>query len=173
MQDWLSEIAQYVLQDGMRRAVAGSDARRDYRAALCRWEDDLFASFPAGHRLIEYDQATAMIQSIFSAFRRPAPQLCLVPGFEDPRVGGYADIEQNRIAIETGFLYRFLVLHECAHLLAPQDRFHGPAFVYVLQLLYRCFIGIPEEAVRAFLRRHGLPHYTAVPEPRALLPLAV
>ena len=62
-----------------------------------------------------------------------------------------------------GYLYRFLVLHESAHLIVPEDRRHGPAFTYILQLLYRSFIGIPEEAVRSFLTRHGLPAYTGTP----------
>ena len=44
-----------------------------------------------------------------------------------------------------------------------EDRRHGPAFTYVLQLLYRSFIGIPEEAIRRFLNKHTLPNYTASP----------
>ncbi|MGH7089353.1 MAG: hypothetical protein ACREFQ_10690, partial [Stellaceae bacterium] len=51
-------------------------------------------------------------------------------------------------------------LHESAHLIVPQDRRHGPGFTFVLQLLYRSFVGVPEEAVRQFLRRHRLPCFT-------------
>ena len=95
----------------------------------------------------------------------PAPRLDLVPGFEDPRVGGFADVKGHRIVIENGCLYRFLVLHEAAHILVPQDRDHGPVFIYVLQVLYRTFLGVPEEAVRDLLAQHGLPSYTTLPEP--------
>jgi hypothetical protein len=74
-------------------------------------------------------------------------------------------VANHRIAIEKGYLYRFLVLHESAHLIVPEDRRHGPAFTFILQLLYRSFVGIPEEAVRGFLTRHGLPTYTAASAP--------
>jgi hypothetical protein len=129
----------------------------DLRAALCRWEDDLFSEFPAGHELIERGEAESMIAAIFSAVRRPVPALRLVPGFDDPRIGGFADVAKHLIAIETGFLYRFLVLHECAHLLVPEDRLHGNIFLHVLTHLYRHFIGIPEMPARRLLRMHGLP----------------
>ena len=71
------------------------------------------------------------------------------------------DVANHRIAIERGHLYRFLVLHEAAHLIVPEDRRHGPGFTFILQLLYRSFVGIPEEAVRHYLSRHGLPLFTA------------
>jgi hypothetical protein len=129
----------------------------DLRAALCRWEDDLFSEFPAGHELIARGEAEAMIAAIFRAVARPVPALRLVPGFDDPRIGGFADVANHLIAIETGFLYRFLVLHECAHLLVPEDRLHGDTFLHVLTHLYRHFIGIPEMPVRRLLRAHGLP----------------
>jgi hypothetical protein len=153
-----------ILSAGVAEAVRCGNPELDYRSALCRWEDDLFAEFPEGHSLMEYDAAVRMIGAIFSAVGKPAPTLKMVPGFDDPRVGGYADVARNTIAIETGFLYRFLVLHECAHILVPHDRHHGPAFTYVLQLLYRAYIGIPEEAVQRHLRAHGLPSYTGLPE---------
>lgn len=152
---------------GLNQAIADllirGERQTDFRAAVCRFEDELFAAFPAGHRLLEYSDAVAMIGDIFAACGRAPPQLTLVSGFDDPRVGGYADVANHRIAIERGYLYRFLVLHEAAHLLAPEDRRHGPAFTYILQLLYRSFIGVPEEAIRRFLRRHGLPCLTDAP----------
>jgi hypothetical protein len=160
-----------ILHHGVAKAQRCADAAIDYRSALCRWEDDLFAEFPAGHGLLGYEEAVGIVGQIFRAFGRPAPGLRLVPGFDDPRVGGYADIKRNCIAIETGFLYRFLVLHECAHILVPHDRNHGPAFIYVLQLLYRAYIGISEPAIQRHLRRHGLPAYTALPGMETL-PLA-
>ena len=157
---------------GLNRAIADvatrGDRRTDFRAAICRFEDELFAEFPAGHRLIEYSMAVAMIGEIFTACGRAPPQLTLVAGFDDPRVGGYADVANHRIAIERGYLYRFLILHEAAHLIAPLDRRHGPAFTYILQLLYRSFIGVPEEAIRRFLSRHGLPSLTEVPAATAV-----
>jgi hypothetical protein len=156
-----------VAQRGLKHAIAVASRRGDpsidFRAAICRFEDDLFAAFPAGHRLIDYDAAAKMLRDIFAACDRAPPKLALVAGFDDPRVGGFADVANHRIAIETGYLYRFLVLHESAHLIVPEDRRHGPAFTYILQLLYRSFIGIPEEAVRSFLARHGLPAYTGTP----------
>jgi hypothetical protein len=148
------------LRETLVAATRGCAREGDFRAAICRFEDDLFAAFPGGHRLLGYDEAVAMIGDIFTTLRRAPPSLALVAGFDDPRIGGFADIRNHRIAIERGFLYRFLVLHEAAHLIVPEDRRHGPAFSYILQLLYRSFIGVPEEAVRRFLGRHGLPVYT-------------
>jgi hypothetical protein len=152
---------------GLQEAIAAATGRcaldTDFRAAICRFEDDLFAAFPDGHRILQFDEAAAMVSAVFGACRRAPPKLTLVAGFDDPRVGGFADVKNHRIAIEKGYLYRFLVLHESAHLLVPEDRRHGPAFTYILQLLYRSFIGIPEEAVARFLRRHGLPAYTSAP----------
>jgi hypothetical protein len=161
-----------VVRSGLNAAVAVAnrhgDRETDFRAAVCRFEDDLFASFPDGHRLIEYDVAVKMLREIFAACGRAPPRLTLVGGFDDPKVGGFADVAKHRIAIERGYLYRFLVLHESAHLIVPEDRRHGPSFTYILQLLYRSFIGIPEEAVGGFLRRHGLPAYTGVLAPAGL-----
>jgi hypothetical protein len=108
----------------------GHDSTIDYRAALCRWEDDLFAEFTAGHQILEYDAALTLIRDVFRLCRRPTPGLRLVPGFDDPSIGGFADIARNCIVIEEGFLYRYLILHECAHILVPHDRRHGPAFIY-------------------------------------------
>jgi hypothetical protein len=158
-----ARVAKRGLGQAIAAAIRGSDLATDFRAAICRFEDDLFAAFPAGHRLMDYDGAAAMLRQVFAACGAAPPELALVPGFDDPRVGGFADVANHRIAIETGYLYRFLVLHESAHLLVPQDRRHGPGFTYVLQLLYRSFVGIPEEAVRRFLTRHGLPAYTGAP----------
>jgi hypothetical protein len=140
--------------------------QRDYRAALCRWEDDLFGEFKRGHEILEYQEAFRLLDEAFRAFGRKVPKLRMVPGFADPKVGGFADVERHCIYIETGFLYRFLILHEAAHILVPGDLNHGAAFIYVLQFLYRDFIGIPEHAIRSFLQRHELPCATgsAIPE---------
>lgn len=156
-----ARVADRGLDLALAAALRQADCRTDFRAAICRFEDDLFAAFPDGHRLLGYSEAAAMLRDIFAMLGRVPPLLTLVPGFDDPRVGGFADIRNHRIAIERGYLYRFLVLHESAHLIVPADRRHGPAFTYILQLLYRSFIGIPEEAIRRFLGRHGLPGYTA------------
>ncbi|HLJ63084.1 MAG TPA: hypothetical protein VKT70_03190 [Stellaceae bacterium] len=130
---------------------------RDFRTRICRFEEDLFASFPAGHQLLPEVEAQRLIGEVFACHRAWPPILELVPGFDDPRIAGFADVARHRIAIEHGYLYRFLVLHESAHLLAPKDRRHGPDFTFVLQRLYRRFVGIPEEVVRTFLLRHELP----------------
>lgn len=163
MSTLFARLAKRGLNQAVAAAVRHGDNRTDFRAAICRFEDDLFAAFPAGHGFMEYSAAQAMIAEIFAACGRRAPALALVPGFDDPRVGGFADVANHRIAIERGYLYRFLVLHEAAHLIVPEDRRHGPAFTYILQLLYRSFIGIPEEAVRRFLSKHELPVYTGAP----------
>jgi hypothetical protein len=157
-----SRVANFGLRDAIVAAARHSDRGGHHRAAICGFEDDLFAAFPAGHRRMTFADAAAMIDEIFALCDRKPPELALVSGFEDPRVGGFADIRNHRIAIEKGCLFRFLVLHESAHLIVPEDRRHGPAFTYVLQLLYRSFIGVPEPAVRRLLRHHGLPAYTAV-----------
>jgi hypothetical protein len=156
-----------VARRGLTQAIAGArrggDLCTDFRAAVCRFEDDLFAAFPAGHRLMDYEAAAGMLREVFALCGRAPPKLALVAGFDDPRVGGFADVANHRIAIEKGYLYRFLVLHESAHLIVPEDRCHGPAFTYVLQLLYRSFIGVPEAVIGRFLKRHGLPANTEMP----------
>jgi len=152
-----AEVARSGLSEALAGAVAAGDMKTDYRAAVCRFEDDLFAAFPRGHALIDRRMAERMVAEIFHAVGRRPPRLTLVAGFADPRVGGFADIANHRIAIERGHLYRFLVLHEAAHLIVPKDRRHGPGFIFVLQLFYRSFIGIPEDAVRNFMEKHGLP----------------
>ena len=138
------------LGEAIASAVAEGDTDTDFRAAICRFEDDLFADYPAGHALIAL--ATPKPWWPRSSQRSAAAAAPRArAGFADPRIGGFADVANHRIAIERGHLYRFLVLHEAAHLVVPEDRRHGPAFTFVAQLLYRSFIGIPEEAVR-----HGL-----------------
>ncbi|MDB5410487.1 MAG: hypothetical protein JWL84_5399 [Rhodospirillales bacterium] len=168
MYAWLRRFAGSVLTEGAVAALAQSGSSQDCRAALCRWEDALFAQYPEGHRIMTTPEATALIEDVFAAFGRAAPQLELVPGFEDPRIGGFADVKRHRIVIENGCLYRFLVLHEAAHILVPEDRHHGPVFIYVLQTLYRAFLDVPETAVRELLTQHGLPSYTVLPEPESL-----
>ena len=134
-----ARVARTRLRDAVALACDGADLASDFRAAICRFEDELFETFPAGHRRMELDDARSMVGEIFTLCGRMPPKLALVAGFEDPRVGGFADIANHRIAIERGFLYRFLVLHESAHLI------------------------VPEEAMRRLLRRHRLPAFTAVP----------
>jgi hypothetical protein len=153
-------LARRGLGEAISSAVRMGDNQSEFRAGVCRFEDELFEDYPAGHTRLNLPAAEALIAEIFGALGRMPPFLDLVPGFTDPRVGGFADIANHRIAIERGYLYRFLILHESAHLLAPGDVRHGPAFTYVLQLLYRSFVGIPEGAVRRLLLKHGLPSYT-------------
>jgi hypothetical protein len=160
------------LREGVASARFIAEGRIDYRPALCRFEDDLFTTFTAGHEIVTYPEAVRMIGAVFGAVGRAAPALELVSGFDDPKIGGFADVAHHTIKIETGYLYRFLILHECAHILIPDDKMHGPGFTYVLQLLYRAFIGVPVHAMQQYLERHRLPSLTALPrlEP---LPIAV
>lgn len=155
-----SRFARKGLTEAVAAAANEGDRDTDFRAAVCRFEDELFAAYPQGHALMEFRAAEAVLAQIFGSLGRRPPRLAMVPGFSDPRVGGYADIRNHRIAIERGHLYRFLVLHESAHLIVPDDRRHGPGFTFVLQLLYRSFLGIPEDAARLLLLKHGLPCYT-------------
>ncbi len=168
MQPFFLRSAKRILDEGVNAAMSRGVLGRDYRAALCRWEDDLFARFPDGHRILTPDAAAQLIETLFDACGRAPPDLRLVRGFDDPRVGGFADVARNCIVIENGCLYRFLVLHESAHMLVPADHHHGPVFTYVLQALYRAFIGIPETAIRELLLRHGLPSFTNVPSEDAV-----
>jgi hypothetical protein len=161
MQAW--RTTKFILGDVVAAALSPPRAEQDYRDALCRWEDALFARFPDGHRILDVSEATALIATVFGAFDRPVPTLEIVAGFDDPRIGGFADIPGNRILIEDGCLYRFLILHESAHLLVPTDQRHGAMFTYVLQILYRMFIGIPEHPIRELLECHGLPSHTDLP----------
>jgi hypothetical protein len=71
-------------------------------------------------------------------------------------VGANPPVARNRILIERGFTYAYLILHEAAHILVPEDRRHGPSFIHFLQALYRAYLGLPLAAVREFLERHGL-----------------
>ncbi|MBV9521796.1 MAG: hypothetical protein JO010_03325 [Alphaproteobacteria bacterium] len=162
MQAQFIRAAKRIIGEGVAAAALRGVHGLDYRSALCRWEDSLFARFPEGHRILALDGAVELVRTIFEACGRNLPDLQIVRGFDDPRVGGFADIRRNRILIEDGCLYRFLVLHESAHLLVPEDRHHGPVFTYVLQSLYRAFIGIPETAIRESLESHGLPSFTDI-----------
>jgi len=153
----------WVLTEGIVAAKACGDVDVEYRSALCAWEDRLFAKFRQGHEIITKPEADVLIAEIFASCGRPAPALELVPGFPDPQIGGYADVAGNRILIEDGFLYRYLVLHEVGHILVPEDRCHGPVFIYVLQTLYRICLDIPEDAIHTSLEAHGLPSYTYLP----------
>ena len=171
MQAFAGDITAENIREGVTNARYLPESAADFRAALCRFEDDLFAEFGAGHQIVSYEAAVKMIGEVFRACGKAAPTLEMVPGFDDPKIGGYADVACHRIKIETGFLYRFLVLHECAHILVPDDRKHGHTFTYVLQLLYRAFCGIPETAMRRCLERHGRPSLTSVFE--AAEPLAL
>jgi hypothetical protein len=155
--------ANRILNEGVRAATFAGQHGVEYRPALCAWENELFAQFPQGHQLLDENEASALIAQVFDACERPAPILELVPGFADPQIGGFADVEGHRIVIEAGCLYRYLVLHEIAHLLVPEDRHHGPAFTYVLQSLYRFYLQIPEDGIRVSLERNGLPAYTQLP----------
>jgi hypothetical protein len=171
MQAFAGDITAGEFRAGVANARFLPESTTDFRAALCRFEDDLFANFPAGHQIVPYEAAVKMIGEVFRACGKAAPTLEMVPGFDDPKIGGFADVARHRIKIEEGFLYRFLILHECAHILVPDDRKHGHAFTYVLQLLYRTFCGISESAMVRFLERHGLPALTGVPAEERL-PLA-
>jgi hypothetical protein len=154
-----ARLARQGWSKALAAAIDAGDNRTDFRAAVCGFEDDLFAAFPVGHAKLEFGAAKRLVAEIFMTLDRRPPRLTLVAGFADPRVGGYADIVNHRIAIESGHLYRFLVLHESAHLIVPGDRRHGPGFTFVLQLLYLSFSAIPEDAARHFLSKHGLPCY--------------
>jgi hypothetical protein len=142
--------------------ASGSDLGVDYRPAVCRWENDLFEQHPQALRILDEDESRALIGDIFAACGLPAPALELVPGFTDPEVGGYADVARNRILIERGFLHAYLVLHEVAHILVPEDRLHGSSFVFVVQTLYRIYLGIPEASLCDLMHRHGLPGLSAL-----------
>jgi hypothetical protein len=155
--------AKHFLDSSVPVLPPGNSLDTDYRDALCRFEDDLFERYRHGHRILHEPEARALISEIFAACERPAPSLELVPGFTDPRIGGYADVAGHRILIETGCLYIYLVLHEIAHILVPEDRWHGPAFAHVLQALYRTYLDIPEDVIRLLFDRHGLPAHTVFP----------
>lgn len=162
-----NRYARQGLYAAVARATSEGDGETDFRDAICRFEDELFGTYPAGHGLIPLSAARELLLRIFVPLRVKPPELAIVAGFSDPKVGGYADVARHRIAIERGHLYRFLVLHEAAHLIVPADRRHGPGFTFVLQLLYRSFIPIPEEAVRQLLVKHGLPSYVGEKAPLA------
>jgi hypothetical protein len=97
------------------------------------------------------------LEEVFGCCGRPVPALQIVPGFDDPEIGGWADAAGHRILIEDGFLHAYLLLHEAAHLLVPEDRRHGAAFIRVARSLYSAFLGIPDGDLAARARAHGLP----------------
>ena len=164
MQAWFWHSAKLVIGKGTATAKSLHRHEHDHREALCRFEDELFARYPEGHRIMDEAGTRALLATVFTACGRRVPKLEMVAGFADPQIGGFADVRRHRILIEKGCLYRFLVLHEAAHLLAPSDHRHGAAFTYVLQTLYRTFIGVPERVMRDLLVRHGLPSYTDLPQ---------
>jgi hypothetical protein len=155
----LASEATPILDSGVRAPAIGGAPGIDYRPAVCRWENHLFKKHPQALRILEEGEAQALIREIFAACggRLPAPTLEMVPGFADPQIGGYADVARNRILIERGFLYAYLVLHEIAHILVPEDRRHGPAFIHILQTLYRIHLDIPDTDLRNLMREHDLP----------------
>jgi hypothetical protein len=130
---------------------------RDWRPSVLRWEDDLCRRHPQALRILSQVEARDVLEAVFGRCGRPAPALLLVPGFEDPEIGGWADAAGHRILIEDGFLHAFLLLHEAAHLLVPEDRQHGAAFIRVARTLYSTFLGIPDDDLAVLARAHGLP----------------
>jgi hypothetical protein len=130
---------------------------RDWRPSVLRWEDDLCRHHPQALRILSLKEARAVLAEVFGACGRPVPALLLVPGFEDPQIGGWADAARHRILIEDGFLHAYLLLHEAAHLLVPEDRQHGATFIRVARTLYSAFLGIPDDDLAVLARAHGLP----------------
>src|SRR5260370_39447559 len=90
----------FILGDVAAAALSPPCAEQDYRDALCRWEDALFARFPDGHRILNADEATALIAAVFGAFDRPVPTLEIVPRFAGPQIGGVADDAGHRLLHE-------------------------------------------------------------------------
>lgn len=154
---FLSRLQELPLAGLPLRAPRAEETPVDHRLPVCRFEDDLFERHPQGHRMLTEDEARALLRAVFRACGLEPPELVMVPGFDDPSVGGCADVARHRILIETGFLYAYLVLHEAAHILVPEDRRHGASFVHVLRILYGTCLGIPEEDMRGLMGRHGLP----------------
>jgi hypothetical protein len=141
--------------------AVGGESGIDYRPAVCRWENDLFERHPQALRLLEEQAARTLIRRIFADVELPAPRLAIVSGFSDPDIGGYADVVRNVIFIEEGFLHVYLILHEIAHVLVPEDRLHGAAFIHVAKALYGAHLDIPEADLVALMRRHRLPELSA------------
>ena len=151
------------LSDGVSAALAHGVTGKDYRAALCRWEDDLFQRFPLGHGIIAQHEAAGLIETIFDACGRSIPKLRLVRGFDDPQVGGFADIARHCIVIEEGCLYRFLVLHEFGPY-AGSDRPPPWAGLHLRSAgSLSCFHRHSRSGDSRVLLRHGLPSYTDLP----------
>jgi hypothetical protein len=130
---------------------------RDWRPSVLRWEDDFCRRHPQALRILSPEEARAVLEAVFGRCSRPTPALLLVPGFEDPEIGGWADATGHRILIEDGFLHAFLLLHEAAHLLVPEDRQHGAIFIRVARTLYSTFLGIPDDDLAVLAQAHGLP----------------
>ena len=73
MQASFIRSATRILSEGVGAALAQGVAGRDYRTALCRWEDDLFRRFPLGHGIIAQHEAAGLIETIFDACGRKIP----------------------------------------------------------------------------------------------------
>jgi len=59
MQAWFWHSAKFVLGEAVAGALSPHHAEQDCRAALCRFEDELFARYPDGHRIIGEAEARA------------------------------------------------------------------------------------------------------------------
>lgn len=116
------------------------------RARVYRWEQAVV--FPGRDALLSLDACRALVEAVY---RRAEPDRVGAPGWTPPRVGdgrGRRHACGSRKAIELPRWARTtpIVLHECAHGLAPDG--HGPRFVAAHVALLEHFLEMDGTALR-------------------------
>lgn len=74
----------------------------------------------------------------------------------DQRGGGYADVRRHEIVLDAQHARRAWLIHECAHVLAPDEPYHGPQFALTLLQLLEGELGIPFAHSLKLAREHGI-----------------
>jgi hypothetical protein len=130
-------------------------AGRDFqRSRVYRWEQEHV--FPHDRVLLSIDTCAALVEAAYRWWHGP---LSLRPGWAPPNVTDgrgrrHACGSREVIKLPRWARTRPVVLHECAHGLAP-DR-HGPEFVKVYVSLLVRFMGLDRASLLASLAAAGV-----------------
>jgi hypothetical protein len=159
-QTWLGRVLQPLRA---RQAPPGKPERRgarpcagrDFqRSRVYRWEQEHV--FPHDREPLSIDACAALVEAAYRWWHGP---LSLRPGWAPPNVTDgrgrrHACGSREVIKLPRWARTRPVVLHECAHGLAP-DR-HGPEFVKVYVSLLVRFMGLDRASLLASLAASGV-----------------
>lgn len=137
-----------------RRPARRRSVRDGQRARLYRWEQEIV--FAGRDAPMSLEACRALVDAVFRWAEADRVQ---IPGWAPPVVGdgrGRRHACGSRAVIKLPRWARTapIVLHECAHGLAP-DR-HGPRFVAAYVALLERFLGMDGAVLRASLAAAGL-----------------